>query len=98
DPEDDRGRQERQGGEPGPPVDVPQDRIGHSGHPPSLMTLPSCATRRAGSARTVSQPGARSPSTIAAVLAVLAATQLRAATVTVRHGELTASPLAGSRM
>ena len=51
-----------------------------------------------GSRRSSSQAGASSPSTIAAVLAVLASTHDAAATVTVRHGEAAGLPVRGSTM
>ena len=57
---------------------------------------PSRATSRAGSPRASSQAGASAPRTTAAVLAVLAATQVRAATVTVRHGPSAGRPVRGS--
>ena len=46
--------------------------------------------------RSPSQPMARSPSTIAAVVAVFAATQFAPVAVTVRHRPLVGSPVRGS--
>ena len=60
---------------------------------PSLVDEP-CRAGRAPRAR----PGASSPSTIAAVLAVLASTQVAAATLTVRQRERAGRPVRGSMM
>src|SRR5436190_19678741 len=87
DPEHDRRGQQKERRQARPAVDVPQNGGAHAGHPPTRITLPSRATSRAGRPRSASHFGASWPSTIAAVLAVLAVTQLRAATVTVRHGD-----------
>src|SRR4051795_1478036 len=95
DAEHDRDREQHQRCEAGATIDVPEDRRAQAGHPPTRTTLPSWATSRAATPRPASQRGAASPLTMAAVLAVLAATQLRAATVTVRHGDCTGSPDAG---
>ena len=61
-------------------------------------TSPSRETRRAGSPASASHRGARAPRTIAAVLAMLASTQVAAATLTVRHTSSAGPARRGSRM
>src|SRR5215472_1601032 len=77
-----------------------QDHPHHrsSGQPPTVTTLPSVPTRRAGRPRSSSQSAALAPITIAAVAAALAARQLSAAAVAVRHGPRAGAPVAGSMM
>ena len=69
-----------------------------SGQPGVVTTVPSGRTRRAGSRWRSSQRERRSPRTIAAVLAVFAATQVDAATVTVRQVSAAGRPVRGSTM
>src|SRR5437764_7484219 len=76
--------------------------LGHSrpspavGQPATWRTLPSHPTRRLGRPIEESQCSARSPLTIAAVLAELASRHEPAATVTVRQGPPAGFPVAGS--
>src|SRR5215468_3132862 len=56
------------------------------GHPPTNVTVPSAATRRAGSSRSSSQRVASWPATTEHVAATFAARQLWAATETVIQG------------
>ena len=67
-----------------------------SGHPATVTTDPSRATRREGSDRASSQAGACAPSTRDAVEAVLASTHDAPATVTVRQHGVTGRPVVGS--
>src|SRR6266511_2256115 len=67
-----------------------------TGQPPTRSTCPSGRTRRVGRPSASSQPGARSPRMIAAVAAVLASTQVAAATLTVRQTTRAGLPVAGS--
>src|SRR5213082_1691130 len=66
------------------------------GQPARWRTLPSCPTRRLGRPSEQSHSCARSPRTIAAVLAELASMQDAAAIVAVRHGPSAGLPVAGS--
>ena len=64
----------------------------------TVTTLPSCLTSRDGRPSPSSHATARSPRTMAAVLAMFAATHVRAATLTVRQQELAGIPVRGSMM
>ncbi len=64
--------------------------------PRSSFTAPSAATSRDGRPRASNQSGAPGPRMTAAVLAVLASTQLAAATLTVRQSPVAGRPVAGS--
>jgi len=68
------------------------------GQPATVTTVPSCRTRRAGRPSPSSQPIARSPRRIAAVLAMFAPTQLAAATLAVRQQDRAGLPVTGSTM
>ena len=68
------------------------------GQPAVVTAVPSGRTSRAGRPSSRSQPEAASPRMMAAVLAVLASTQLPAATLTVRQQDRAGSPVAGSMM
>ena len=68
------------------------------GHPPMVWTLRSLSTIRAGKPSARIQSSARRPRMIAAVLTVLAAKQVCAATLTVRHTGSADRPVRGSAM
>src|SRR5258708_16375100 len=68
---------------------------GSCGQPAVVSTDPSSRTRRAGRPASRSQGRAAALRMIAAVLAVLAATQLAAPTLTVLQQDLAGSPVAG---
>ena len=74
------------------------DRSSGTGHPEVRTTVPSVRTSRAGRTSSSSQATARSPSTIAAVEAAFAWTQLAAVVETVRQHGRADSPVAGSTM
>ena len=76
------------------PVDVQS----HEGQPATLCSIPSWSTKRAGMPSAESQLGARRPRMIDAVLNVLAARQVLAATLTLRHNGSADVPVRGSTM
>src|SRR4051794_8486166 len=84
----------------GGPDEIPEGLRGHaapsSGQPPAVSTWPSTVTSRTGTPTSRSQGQTACPRTIAAVLTVLASTQLPAATETVRQAGAAGSPLRGS--
>ena len=89
------------------PLDHPQARVAMgcaggagdgNGQPAQRVTVPPWSTSRLGSPRALSQPGASTPRTIAAVEAVLASTHEAATTVTVRQGPSEGIPVRGSKM
>src|SRR5439155_18375381 len=81
-----------------PEQGVVHGRLSGCGQPATRLTAPSAPTSRAGMRLDSSQESARSPRTMAAVEAVLAATHVRAATLTVRQGPAAGRPLAASMM
>ena len=76
---------------------VPASRCRSGGQPATRCTVPAESTRRDGNPSSASQSGAPRPRTTAAVLAVLASTQLAAVTVTVRQTGSAGRPVRGSR-
>src|SRR6185437_14123253 len=67
-----------------------------TGHPATWQAVPSTRTRRLGSPSPSSQPTAREPRTIEAVLAMFASRHEAAHTLTVRHTLSTDPPVDGS--
>src|SRR6516225_8702331 len=111
DPQQHGAGKQQQCDNPGRPGGVPKGRsvegethewlplpVASAGQPATVTITPPRPARRAGKRWLASQPGARSPRMIAAVLAVFASTQVAATTLTVRQQELTGIPVLGSMM